>query len=68
MGRQGSVECQIDFARMGLVYDSGSGRRRVAHALIFTAVCSRHMFVWLTFSQALVAASCGVRFAALSTV
>jgi len=23
--------------------------------LIFTAVCSRHMFVWLTFSQTLVA-------------
>lgn len=27
------------------------GRRRTAHALIFTAVDSRHMFVWLTFSQ-----------------
>ncbi|MGH3857548.1 MAG: IS21/IS408/IS1162 family transposase [Pseudonocardiaceae bacterium] len=49
------VECQIDFARMGLVYDPGSGRRRVTHALIFTAVCSRHMFVWLTFSQTLIA-------------
>jgi hypothetical protein len=44
------VECQIDFARMGLIYDPGSGRRRVTHALIFTAVYSRHMFVWLTFS------------------
>jgi hypothetical protein len=44
------VECQIDFARMGLVYDPGSGKRRVVHALIFTAVCSRHLFVWLTFS------------------
>ncbi|MGH3700004.1 MAG: IS21 family transposase [Pseudonocardiaceae bacterium] len=49
------VECQIDFAKMGLVYDPGAGRRRVAHALIFTAVCSRHMFVWLTFSQTLAA-------------
>ncbi len=29
------------------------GRRRVVHALIFTAVYSRHMFVWLTFSQTL---------------
>jgi transposase len=44
------VECQLDFARMGLVNDPGAGRRRVTHALIFTAVCSRHMFVWLTFS------------------
>lgn len=40
---------------MGLVYDPGSGRRWVIHALIFTAVCSRHLFVWLTFSQTLVA-------------
>jgi transposase len=49
------VECQIDFAKMGLVYDPGAGRRRVAHALIFTAVYSRHMFVWLTFAQTLAA-------------
>jgi transposase len=49
------VECQIDFAKMGLVYDPGAGRRRVTHALIFTAVYSRHMFVWLTFSQTLAA-------------
>jgi hypothetical protein len=47
------VECQIDFARMGLIFDSEIGRRRVAHALIFTAVYSRHMFVWLTFAQTL---------------
>jgi transposase len=53
------VECQLDFARMGLLYDSGAGRRRVAHALIFTAVCSRHMFVWLTFSQTLAAVIAG---------
>ena len=45
------VECQIDFARMGMLTDAVSGRRRVVHALIFTAVYSRHMFVWLTFSQ-----------------
>jgi len=47
------VECQIDFARMGMVSDPATGRRRVVHALIFTAVYSRHMFVWLTFSQTL---------------
>jgi transposase len=47
------VECQIDFARMGMLDDPVTGRRRVVHALIFTAVYSRHMFVWLTFSQTL---------------
>jgi transposase len=49
------VECQIDFARMGMLFDSATGRRRVVHALIFTAVYSRHVFVWLTFSQTLAA-------------
>lgn len=44
-------ELQIDFARLGLLDDPESGRRRVCHALIFTAVFSRHMFVWLSFTQ-----------------
>ena len=49
-GEPGS-ELQVDFARMGLINDAASGRRRVCHALIFTAVFSRHRFVWLTVSQ-----------------
>jgi transposase len=53
------VECQIDFARMGLINDPETGRRRVLHALIFTAVYSRHMFVWLTFRQSLDAVIAG---------
>jgi transposase len=53
------VECQMDFARMGLVHDPATGRRRVAHALILTAVYSRHTFVWLTFSQTLEAVIAG---------
>ena len=53
------VECQIDFARMGLIHDPETGRRRVVHALIFTAVYSRHMFVWLTFSTTLEAIVAG---------
>jgi transposase len=53
------VECQLDFARMGLVPDPEAGRRRVAHALIFTAVYSGHMFVWLTFRQSLDAVIAG---------
>jgi transposase len=52
-------ECQVDFARLGLIYDPGQGRRRVAHVLIFTAVYSRHMFIWLTFSQTLEAVIAG---------
>ena len=43
-------ELQIDFARLGLLHDE-TGKRRVCHALIFTAVFSRHMFVWLSFTQ-----------------
>ncbi len=53
------VECQIDFARMGMIADPEAGRRRVVHALIFTAVYSRHMFVWLTFRQTLDAVIAG---------
>ncbi|MEI6624696.1 MAG: IS21 family transposase, partial [Actinomycetes bacterium] len=56
---QPGVECQIDFARMGFVFDPAAGRRRVAHALIFTAVYSRHMFVWLSFTQTLAAVIAG---------
>jgi hypothetical protein len=42
---------QIDFGRMGLITDAGTGRRRVVYALIFTACRSRHCFVWLTHRQ-----------------
>jgi transposase len=42
-------ELQVDFGRMGLIVDDG--RRRVVWALIFTACCSRHCFVWLTYRQ-----------------
>jgi len=45
------VELQVDFGKLGLVEDLATGRRRVCQALIFTAVFSRHMFVWLTHTQ-----------------
>jgi hypothetical protein len=45
------TECQVDFGKMGLVPDPATGRRRVCWALIFTAVYSRHQFVWLSFRQ-----------------
>jgi transposase len=44
-------ELQVDFGRMGLVFDPASGRNRVVHALVFTACFSRHCFVWLTHRQ-----------------
>lgn len=46
-------EVQVDFGKMGLMPDPASGRRRLCHALVFTAVFSRHMFVYLTFTQTL---------------
>ena len=36
-----------------------SGRQRKVHALIFTACYSRHMFVWLSFTQTLAAFTAG---------
>jgi transposase len=61
-GRRGTVrvadgepgmECQLDFGRLGMMVVPDTGRRRALHALIFTAVFSRHMFVWLSFTQTL---------------
>jgi transposase len=47
------AEVQVDFGRLGLLADAEDGRRRVVHGLIFTAVYSRHMFVWPTYRQTL---------------
>ena len=47
------VEVQVDFGRLGLLTDAEYGRRRVVQGLIFTAVYSRHMFVWPTYRQTL---------------
>jgi transposase len=53
------VECQVDFAQLGFIVDVETGKKRRVHALIFTAVLSRHMFVWLTYSQTLAAMIAG---------
>ncbi len=47
------VELQVDFGRLGLVPDPVRGTRRVTHGLIFTAVYSRHLFVFPTHRQTL---------------
>jgi len=49
-----AAELQVDFGRMGVLFDPVAGRRRVVWALIFTACYSRHCFVWLTHGQRLV--------------
>jgi transposase len=53
------AECQLDFGYLGLLADPVTGQRRKVYALIFTAVYSRHMFVWLSFSQTLAALVAG---------
>ena len=45
------AEVQVDFGRLGLLTDTGDGRRRVVHGLIFTAVYSRHTFAWPTYHR-----------------
>jgi hypothetical protein len=50
-GEPGS-ELQMDFGRLGYLTDC-QGHRRLLRALIFTAVFSRHMFVWLCHRETL---------------
>jgi transposase len=51
-GEPGS-EVQVDFGRLGLIPDPMAGTKRVVWGLIFTAVYSRHMFVYPTHRQTL---------------
>jgi len=44
---------EVDFGRLGLVWDPEKGRNRVTHALIVTLVHSRHQYVHVTHSQKL---------------
>lgn len=44
---------EMDFGRLGLVWDPAPGRRRVAWALIIVLAYSRHSFVWPMFHQKL---------------
>jgi transposase len=53
------AECQLDFGYLGMLFDPVTGRQRKVHALIFTACYSRHMFVWLSFTQTLAALVAG---------
>lgn len=42
---------QVDFGKMGMVFDPETGRNRLLHALIVTLVLSRHQYVYLTHKQ-----------------
>ena len=42
---------EVDFGRLGLVWDPETQRQRVAHALLVTLVYSRHQYVHVSFSQ-----------------
>ena len=53
------AECQVDFGKMGLLEDREAGRRRVVHALIFTACYSRYCYVHLSFRHDLPAVIAG---------
>lgn len=51
-GEPGEV-AEIDFGRLGLVWDPESARRRTLWALVVVLVFSRHQYVHTTFSQQL---------------
>jgi transposase len=44
-------ELQVDFGKLGRLFDPETGRQRDLWALIFTPVVSRYSFVWLSFRQ-----------------
>jgi len=44
---------EVDFGRLGLVYDPETGHRRALYALVVTLVFSRHQYVHITHSQKL---------------
>jgi len=50
--RPGKV-AEVDFGRLGLVWDPAAERMRVHHALVVTLVHSRHQHVYITPSQTL---------------
>lgn len=42
---------EVDFGRLGVVYDPGSGKNRVLYALVVTLVFSRHQYVYTTHTK-----------------
>lgn len=44
---------EVDFGRMGLLYDTETGRNRIVHALLVTLPYSRYQYVHLCYSMKL---------------
>jgi transposase len=44
---------EVDFGRLGYLYDAQADKKRLVHALIVTLVHSRHQYVYLTHTQKL---------------
>lgn len=44
---------EVDFGRLGPVYDNPSGKNKIAHALLVTLPYSRHQYVHISFFQKL---------------
>ena len=44
-------EAQVDYGKMGVIFDPDTEKRRVLWALIVTLSFSRYMFVWPSFAQ-----------------
>jgi transposase len=42
---------EVDYGRLGIIYDPAVGRNRVLWALVVTLVFSRHQYVYVTHSQ-----------------
>ena len=44
---------ELDFGRLGQIFDTGADRRRTVWALVLVMAYSRHMFVWPLYRQRL---------------
>ena len=44
---------EVDFGRLGIIFDPASARKRVLHALVVTLVYSRHQYVYTSHAQKL---------------
>ena len=42
---------EVDFGKLGIIYDPVSGRKRLLRALVVTLTFSRHQYVYTTYSQ-----------------
>ncbi len=51
---------EVDFGRLGFLYDPATARRRLVHGLVVTLCSSRHQYVHVTFTQDLPSLIAGI--------